>query len=268
ALSPFSEATIRYGSETYYDLRVSRPAGGILPGTIVGAVTDAGTQDAISNANVGLDFGNLSTDTDGEGAYLFAALPAGGYLIEASATGYGSASVSVEVISGEVATSNIQLAGIADLLVSGNSVILSEAQPSADVDIINEGLGLLRWSATSDNPAVTVSPASGTGEQALTITATDFTEDLAAQVAVTNDDNPSDTETITVQVDRTPTPADLEVSANGVLLSEGTPSVSVNILNLGEVDLNWSASSNDATVTLTPDNVNDTLTITATDFME
>ncbi|GAG17615.1 unnamed protein product, partial [marine sediment metagenome] len=154
----------------------------------------------------------------------------------------------------------------ADLEVSTNGVLLSEGTPSVSVNILNLGEVDLNWSASSNDATVTLTPDNV--NDTLTITATDFMEDRTAQVTVTNDDNPSDTETINAQVEAAPTPADLEVSTNGVLLSEGTPSVSVNILNLGEVDLNWSANSNDAAVTLTLDNLNDTLTITAADFTQ
>ena len=158
----------------------------------------------------------------------------------------------------------------ADLDVSAHELTLAEPSPSATFDIVNLGERPLHWTAGSDTASVTVDPEAGTGDATVTVTAADFSADLTANITVTNDGDPADTETIVVQVVRTPLPPDLDVSVNLLTLSEASPSGTFTIANLGELPLDWIAQSDTAGVTVEPGagTGDATVTVTATDFTQ
>jgi len=156
----------------------------------------------------------------------------------------------------------------ADLAVSRNLLTLSQASPSGTFDVLNLGERPLHWTAGSDTASVTVAPEGGTGDATVAVTAADFSADLTACAAVTNTDDPADAETIVVEVVRTPSPPDLDVSLNLLTLSEAAPSGTFTIANLGELPLEWIAHSDTAGVAVEPGAGTDdaTVTVTATDF--
>lgn len=86
------------------------------------------------------------------------------------------------------------------LAVDPHVVSLDSASPSGEVQVFNMGGGTLQWSASSDDPTITVLPVSWTGEGTVTITATDFSIDRIATVTITNTDDPTNYEQITVSV--------------------------------------------------------------------
>ena len=139
-----------------------------------------------------------------------------------------------------------------DLEVSTNLLSLTSGNPSATFNVLNEGEAALAWTAGSDLAAVTVDPTSGTGPATVTVSTSDFSQDRTANVTVSNDDNAEDTETVVVQIEGTPLPDDLDVSANAVTLTETSPSATVNIMNLGEDPLEWTATSDHVSVTVAP----------------
>ncbi|MFC1736093.1 PKD domain-containing protein [Candidatus Hydrogenedentota bacterium] len=95
--------------ETQYILR-AHSENGILPGSIAGSVTNAETTLAIPGATVIIDdFGGIQAITDSDGSYALVALPGGTYLVEASMTGYESATTTVSVYNGEVASTDFEL---------------------------------------------------------------------------------------------------------------------------------------------------------------
>jgi hypothetical protein len=73
---------------------------------VAGTVTDATTGAALAGAPVSLSNG-ASTTTDGNGAYVFASLPAGSYTVTASPAGYGAASQTATVSTGVSAIANL-----------------------------------------------------------------------------------------------------------------------------------------------------------------
>jgi len=86
------------------------------------------------------------------------------------------------------------------LAVDQHVVSLDSASPSGEVQVFNMGEGTLQWSASSDDPTIIVFPVSWTGEDTVIITATDFSIDRIATVTITNTDNHSNYEQITVNV--------------------------------------------------------------------
>jgi PKD repeat protein len=80
----------------------------VQPGTLSGTVTDAGTGAAISGAVVSA--GGASTTTGADGAYRLPDLPAGPTTVQASMTGYDSASTPTTVTAGGAGTVDLSLA--------------------------------------------------------------------------------------------------------------------------------------------------------------
>ncbi|MFO7973030.1 MAG: PKD domain-containing protein [Candidatus Hydrogenedentota bacterium] len=89
----------------------------------------------------------------------------------------------------------------AHLSVSANSVSLSQDSPSATVTVSNTGEGTLSWTASSNDPAVTVTPDTFTGNsKEVTIATSDFSEDATAQVTFTNAADAADAEVVEVTI--------------------------------------------------------------------
>jgi len=78
-----------------------------LPGAIAGTVTDAATGATIAGATV--TDGTRSATSDANGGYSIANVPAGTYTVTATASGYNSASQSVQVTAGQTSTANFVL---------------------------------------------------------------------------------------------------------------------------------------------------------------
>lgn len=81
------------------------------------------------------------------------------------------------------------------------SVTLREAAPSATVMVINAGEGRLRWTATSNDAAISVAPSSFVGNSAeVAIIGSDFSQDYVGKVTFTNTDNPDNSAELHVSV--------------------------------------------------------------------
>jgi hypothetical protein len=80
------------------------------PSTLAGIVASDGTGSGLSGVFVTLSGGvNISTQSQGNGAYLFDALPAGTYSLRASKTGYATVTVAVPVPDTTVTTQNVSM---------------------------------------------------------------------------------------------------------------------------------------------------------------
>ncbi|HIJ73893.1 MAG TPA: DUF5011 domain-containing protein, partial [Candidatus Hydrogenedentes bacterium] len=123
---------------------------GVLPGTLVGVVTDADTADAIEGALVALtDYGDLSTHTDASGAYVFPALPVDTYRVRASAGDYVSQTKQADVLSGETTTVDFALASIAAVTVTVNQATgqpdPTNTMPIQFAVVFNESVTGFEW---------------------------------------------------------------------------------------------------------------------------
>jgi hypothetical protein len=79
---------------------------------------------------------------------------------------------------------------------------LESSNTSATVTVSNAADGTLAWTASSNDPAVTVSPGSYVGNsKAAIISADDYSEDYTATVTFSNADDNSDTASVTVNVE-------------------------------------------------------------------
>ena len=79
----------------------------IVPGTITGSVTDAGSGSPIAGATV--TDGTRATTTDASGEYTIANVPPGAYHVAANKAGYESSTTTVTVVSGSTVLSNFSL---------------------------------------------------------------------------------------------------------------------------------------------------------------
>ena len=141
----------------------------------------------------------------------------------------------------------------ADLSLDQSECTLSEDSPSCSFSVLNLGQLPLSWSAEADSSGLLIEPSSGTGPGIVTLTAAEFAEDREIVVQVNNNALQSDTETVLVHIQHAPRPADIGVSANLITLTQETPSATLNVLNFGDLALDWVASSNNPAVSIEPD---------------
>ena len=155
-----------------------------------------------------------------------------------------------------------------DLDVSANLIFLTEPLPSATFNVLNLGGAPFGWTVSADTGGVIVAPQSGTGPATITVAATDFSQDAAALLTITNTDDPTDSETVDVRVRHTPTPAVLAVSTPTLTLTEDAPSAEFDVINRGDLPLQWEITCDNDTVQVDPVWGQDsaTVTITGTDF--
>ena len=78
-------------------------------GTVSGTVTDEATSQPIVGARVGVVGTTLTTQTNAQGRYTLARIPAGTVTLRVSAIGYGAASPSVVVAAGEIVAQDVGL---------------------------------------------------------------------------------------------------------------------------------------------------------------
>jgi hypothetical protein len=139
------------------------------------------------------------------------------------------------------------------VLVDPVELFLTPASPSADVSISNGGEAALEWSITADGPGVQASPASGSGLASVTVTATEFrTEPYDVVLTIQNLDRPTDVVDVTVHVAQASSSSELAVNVEELSLSPGARQAAFQILNVGEATLHWSATSDDARITVAP----------------
>ncbi len=138
------------------------------------------------------------------------------------------------------------------LSVNVTELTLATGTPSAAFEIVNLGEAELHWTAASSDARVTVTPASGTGAAAVTVsTATFLGEAYEALVTVTNAANASNQAQIRVRV--TPlSPSDLVVAPTALALSAEAPQASFEVLNTGERPLRWRVEYDAGRVAVAP----------------
>ena len=155
-----------------------------------------------------------------------------------------------------------------NLGVSTNLVTLTKTSPSAQLNVINHGDSLVQWAASSDSPVVSVAPSWGSGAGTITVSGSDFSRDLTANVTLQNVANTEDKEIVVVRIEHTPKPGDVAVSSHLLLLAETAPSATFNILNNGDFGILWFVMSEDDAATLDPLSGSSPgpVTVTAVDF--
>jgi thermitase len=99
--------TVSEGNTAATDLSLTRI---IVPGTITGRVSDAGSGSPIAGATV--TDGTRTTTTDASGEYTIAGVPPGTYQVTASKEGYESSSLTATVSEGNTAPADLALTRI------------------------------------------------------------------------------------------------------------------------------------------------------------
>ncbi len=143
----------------------------------------------------------------------------------------------------------------------GFSYTIGGAAPATQtIEVTNSGGGTLAWSASSNSPWLTVSPASGTGSGTLTLGIT--TVGLSAQtyngaITLTAAGASNSPQTISVSLTVNAAQPSISLSTNKATFSytlggNAPASQTINISNGGGGTLSWSASSNSSWLTVSP----------------
>lgn len=105
-------------------------------GNIVGQVVDASDASTIEGATVTVVGTGMTTTTDSSGNYSFNDVPAGTQTLEASATGYVTATTSVDVIDGDTVNKLIALSPVSTDAITA---VLTWGAVPADLDLHASG---------------------------------------------------------------------------------------------------------------------------------
>ena len=151
-----------------------------------------------------------------------------------------------------------------DLAVSSNLLLLTEAAPSASFNIINLGGVPIGWTVTADLPELIFEPQAGEGAATITVAFTDFREDRATNIVVVNTDDPEDSESVAVRIRHTPTSAAMDLSVNSLILTEEAPAATFEVINRGDLELQWEIACDSAMIAIDPMWGTDTATVTVT----
>jgi formylglycine-generating enzyme required for sulfatase activity len=101
----------------------------------------------------------------------------------------------------ESAVNLVVSGGLPDLTLSPMNLSLSQASPSATVNVLNAGDGTLRCAAEASDAAIEITPDTFTGNStSVTISTSDFGEPYTAEVIFSNDDDATDTQVVRVLV--------------------------------------------------------------------
>lgn len=155
----------------------------------------------------------------------------------------------------------------ADLAVDSSAVTLSGQAPSATVNVLNLGNLPLSWIAESDNAAVSVSPVESTDAGTVTISSAAFDKAVTATVTIRNAEDSGDFAEITIVVLPSPLAANLEVSTNVLLLTDLAFSTEFNVINLGDLPLEWTAEITGLNVFVEPASGIGPTTLTVTGYV-
>lgn len=132
-------------------------------GTIRGRVTEAGTDRPVPHTQVGIVGSTLGAETDGDGRYTIAAVPAGDVSIRVIRIGYAGQTRTVAVVAGQVATADFQLESVAMKL---NPIVTTATGQQRRVEIGNaiaqvNAVDVVETQAVSQMADLLVSKAAG-----------------------------------------------------------------------------------------------------------
>ncbi len=160
-------------------------------GTLAGRVTSITDGYVIAGAKLAL--GSTSTTADSNGYYSFKDLPAGAYVLTASAAGFLSRSFKVSVVAGTTTTQNVQLA-VAGVL-QGTVTNTSGTAIGGALVTISGGVMSSTFSATTNSSGGYNFGWIPVGNYAVTVTASGYTSST-----VTTTINTGQTTTLTVRL--------------------------------------------------------------------
>ena len=233
-----------------------------ISGTISPIAAGAGATVALTGA------ATQTVTADSLGNFSFTALTSGSYTVTPSQSQYvfSPASQLVTISGANVANVNFTgslptpILSISSQSLSFNGIVGGSNPSNQGVNITNTGTGTLTFSAGSDSPWLTASPASGTAPQSLQIgiSSTGLTSGTyTGHITVSAAGAQNSPERITVTFTLSPPTPILSVSASSLSFS-GTvgganpPNQSVSITNTGTGTLSFTASSDSAWLTASP----------------
>ena len=223
-------------------------------GSIYGVVNDESNNNPLPGATVNIsEIGNRITSANG--AYEFDELEEDVYSVTASKAGYVSVTEQVEAISNKNKEVNfyLRVAQPAQLLVSPQSLNFGQTETSLQLTVDNGGDVELSWQVSSDQSWLTTFPTTGT--------TTSETDEITVSVNrslldvgnyTSNLSFTSNGGDLAVPVAMEVTPVGLIVSTNALDFGETESQISFTISNSGTGELNWSISTSDSWITVSP----------------
>jgi hypothetical protein len=190
------------------------PDTGATTGTITGVVKNSANNQPVSGVTVTVAGTNLSTSSGGDGSYTLSNVPAGAQTLNASKSGFRTATVPVTVTAGQSLTQDISLAPGAGT-VTGTVRNAANGQALSGATITVAGTNL---SATSGADGGYTIPNVPAGAQTLNASANGF---IATQVQVTVTDG----QTVTQNISLSPTlqQGEIRITLNWSKDSDGHP---------------------------------------------
>lgn len=216
---------------------------------IAGRVTDAHTGAPVANTLVSTTPATSTVQTAADGAFRIVNVAAGQYEIRASRDGYESATAAVTLRDGEAAVADLQLRALAaDLAVAPAAVDLGATLSTVRLSVQNRtAVGSVAWRASSEQPWLTVSPASGVVgalpvDLTLAVDRTTLPPGVSiARLVVTSD---AGTRVVEVRAEREdPSAPRLQVSTTALAFDDTARTLTLDVASGGAGTLTWRATS-------------------------
>lgn len=190
------------------------PDTGATTGIITGVVRNAANNQPVSGVVITVAGTNLSTTSGGDGSYTLSNVPAGAQTINASRSGFRTATVQVTVAAGQTVTQDIALTpGVGT--VTGVVRNAATGQPLSGATVTVAGTNISATSGADGSFTLSNVPA---GAQTLNASANGF---IATQVQVTVTDG----QTVTQNISLSPTlqQGEIRITLNWSKDGEGRP---------------------------------------------
>ncbi len=229
-----------------------------LETNIAGRVLDKDNNSTIPGAQITTSPTTSSVTTDASGSYTIQNVNAGQYVVSAAKAGYNSASINLTVVEGKTASGDIQMEIIKPQLgTSVSNIDFGTTQGTTTFTTSNAtGIGSLTWSITTSANWISVTPTSGTlttGSSTITVTVNrtglaygNYFTNISFSTNYGNKDIP-----ITMTV-ANPNAPQLTVSPLALDFGTNTSSLSFTVRNTGTGRLDWSASSSQSWLAISP----------------
>lgn len=170
--------TVVANATTTQDFALTPEGGGATTGTITGVVRNAANNQPVSGVVITVAGTNLSTTSGADGSYTLSNVPAGAQTLNASKSGFRSATVQVTVTAGQTVTQDIALTPGTGT-ITGVARNAATGQPLSGVTITVAGTNISATSGADGSFTLSNVPA---GAQTLNASANGF---IATQVQVT-----------------------------------------------------------------------------------
>lgn len=225
---------------------------GTLTGNLVGKVIDFVTGEVLQDAMVTIIPGGLSRTTGSDGYFEFLDLEPKQYEIQAMRPGYVTNNKTVLVVAGQDRVGDIRLSPVEEkgkLALSVSYLNFGPSSNSLSFEILNIGNRPFNWNISGLDKVdwLSVLPASGTveaGKSNVVVVSLnrDVIKEAKETVILVNADNESAALKISAEVEVVSRKSKIELSTDKLDFGSETTSMSLEVTNVGEVDVNWTVS--------------------------